>query len=115
MITDNIIHTQIFLSSCIEDIKKIDSDKLLSMNEIKEIYLVIDKSRDYMDNNDWINDIKYITNEIIKLKKKYKINLTLKKVKLTITENTSNYYEYIFTDSDGFIFIKPSFIHHYFK
>lgn len=99
---------KIFLPILIDLVKKIDTNNLLSNDEIKIIYQGMDKS-DYSNIGitSWL-DVDKLVNRIITIKNKYPImNFTLFYVKLTSSEDRyppNNYYSLTFTDSEKISF-----------
>lgn len=104
------IKEELNLPKLIEEVKKIDTENLLSEDEIKKIYQGMDKT-DYsvIKKKSWL-DIDKLVNSIIINKKKYQLlNFVLVEVKLTMSEDRyppNNYYSLKFKDSEGLCFIK---------
>jgi hypothetical protein len=105
-ITDKIlkIKQELELPKLLEEVKKIDNDNILTIEEIKKIYQGMDKS-DYSDVGikHWI-DLKKLVNTIINVKNRYKlINLVLLKVvkgRSVDIYPPKNYYSLKFKDKD---------------
>lgn len=105
-ITDKIlkIKQELDLPKLLEEVKKIDNDNILTIEEIKKIYQGMDKS-DYSDVGikHWI-DLKKLVNTTIYVKNRYKsINLVLLEVVKGMSEDRyppNNYYSLKFEDKD---------------
>lgn len=107
------IEMELNLSKLMEDAKKIDTDNLLSNEEIKEIYLGMDKS-DYSECGyvTWL-DLDKLAKKTIEIKNKYKLmNIILFKVELVRSLESFppvNIYSLTFVTPDKLRFIIDSY------